>query len=153
MKNQEPTRKEVMFTSVEENRALVRRFVEELWHEKNYNVVDRLCAPDFVAHDLPAGMSGNREGYKKVATIIHNAFPDIHYTTEDVIADADKVVIRWNSTCTHKGEFMGIPATNKKVSRSGITIYRIVGGRIVEWWNASDLLTIMRQIGVFPPKR
>jgi predicted ester cyclase len=83
------------------------------------------------------------------AAVIHNAFPDFHLTTEDAIAEKDKVALRWESTSTHKGEFMGIPATNKKVSRGAVTIYRIVGGRIVEWWNKSDLLTIMQQLGVF----
>ena len=143
----------VIFISIEENRSLVLRFVEELWHAKNYDVIDQLLTPDFIAHNLPAGLPANREGYKKVAAFIHKAFPDIHYTIEDIIADKDKVVLRWDSRGTHKGEFMGIPATNKKVSRSGITIYRIAEGRIAEWWNASDLLTIMRQIGVFSLNR
>ena len=139
--------------SVGESKALVRRFVEELWHAKNYSIVDDLCAPDFIAHDLPAGAPANREGFKKMAAVMHNAFPDIRFVIEDAIAENDKVVLRWDSTGTHKGEFMGIPATNKKVNRSGVTIYRMVGGRIVEWWNKSDLLTIMQQLGVFPPKR
>jgi len=136
--------------SAEENKARVRRFVEELWHAKNYGIVDELCAPEFVAHDLPAGVPANREGFKKVATVIHNAFPDIRFTLEDMIAEKEKVVLRWDSTGTHKGEFMGIPVTNKKVNRSGITIYRMAGGKIVEWWNKSDLLTVMQQLGVVP---
>jgi len=136
--------------SAEENKALVRRFVEELWHAKNYRIVDELCVPEFVAHDLPAGIAANREGFKKVAAVMHNAFPDIRFTTEDVIAEKDKVVIRWDSTGTHKGEFMGIPATNKRVSRNGVTIYRTVGGKIVEWWNKSDLLAMLMQLGAIP---
>lgn len=67
-----------------------------------------------------------------MATVIHNAFLDIRFTAEDIIAEKDKVVLRWDSTGTNKGEFMGIPATNKKVGRSGITIYRMAGARS---WN------------------
>jgi steroid delta-isomerase-like uncharacterized protein len=132
--------------SLENNKALVARFAEELWHLKNYDIFDELCTPEFVAHDLPSSVSPNKDGFKGVAMMIHNAFPDAHLTVEDTIADKDKVVLRWNLTATHQGEFMGIPATNRKVSWSGITIYRIAGAKVVEWWNKSDLSAVPQQL-------
>jgi len=81
---------------------------------------------------------------------MHNAFPDFHLGIEDVISEKDKVVVRWESTSTHKGVFMGIPATNKVIVRNGVTIYRLVDGRIVDWWNKSDNLSLMQQLGVIP---
>lgn len=81
-----------------------------------------------------------------MVTVVHAAFPDVHFTVEDVIADQDNVVLRWSATATHKGEFMGIAATNKKVAWSGITIYRMAGAKMVEWWNKSDLATVPQQL-------
>ena len=132
--------------SLENNKVLVARFAEELWHLKNYGIFDELCTPEFVAHDLPSSVSPNKDGFKSMAMMIHNAFPDAHLTVEDTIADKDKVVLRWNFTATHQGEFLGIPATNRKVSWSGITIYRIAGAKIVEWWNKSDLSAVPQQL-------
>ena len=132
--------------SIENNKALVARFVEELWHIKNSGILDELCTPEFVAHGLPSGVPPNKDGFKGLAMKIHNAFPDVHFTVEDEIADKDKVVLRWNATATHRGEFMGIPGTNRKVAWSGITIYRISGAKIVEWWNRSDLSDVPQQL-------
>ena len=132
--------------SLENNKVLVARFAEELWHLKNYGIFDELCTPEFVAHDLPSSVSPNKDGFKGMAMMIHNAFPDAHLTVEDTIADKDKVALRWNVTATHQGEFMSIPATNRKVSWSGITIYRIAGTKIVEWWNKSDLSAVPQQL-------
>jgi len=113
---------------------------------KNYGIFDELCTPEFVAHDLPSSVSPNKDGFKGMAIMIHNAFPDAHLIVEDTIADKDKVALRWNVTATHQGEFMSIPATNRKVSWSGITIYRIAGTKIVEWWNKSDLSAVPQQL-------
>ena len=132
--------------SLENNKASVARFSEELWNLKNYDIFDELCTPEFVAHDLPSSVSPNKDDFKGVAMMIHNAFPDAHLTVEDTIADKDKVVLRWNLTATHQGEFMGIPATNRKVSWSGITIYRIAGAKVAEWWNKSDLSAVPQQL-------
>jgi len=81
---------------------------------KNHEIVDELCAPELVAQDVLAGLPANSEGFKKVATVIHDAFPDVRFTRKDIIAQKDKVVIRWDSTGTQKGDFMGIPATSKR---------------------------------------
>jgi predicted ester cyclase len=120
--------------------------VSELWEAKNYGIIDELCAPEFVAHDLPGKVPANRHGLQMMAKIVGNAFPDATIMARDVIAENDKVVLRWDSTGTHKGAFMGIAETNQKVSWSGITIYRITGGKIMEWWNKSDLLNVMQQL-------
>ena len=111
--------------SVEENKAIASRAVEELWNKNNLAVVDELYATNFVSHGLPE-VTPDREGYKQFVTISRTALPDFHTTVEDIIAEGDKVVQRFTARGTHKGEFMGIPPTGKKVTITGIAIDRIV---------------------------
>ncbi len=130
-----------------DNKTIVKRFIEEVWHAKRFHMIDELCSPTFLPHGLPSGIPATREGFKQVANAMHHVFPDIHFTIEDMIEEQGKVVIRWNSTATHQGNFLGITVTNKLVRRSGITIYRVQEEKIVEWWNASDMLPVLVQLG------
>ncbi len=82
--------------------------------------------------------------------MLRNAFPDITYTIEDLIAEGDKVVARWSAQGTHRGDFMGIPPTNKQVRFSEIEIIRVVDGKAVEEWEELDRLGLMTQLGVIP---
>jgi len=112
-------------------------------------VIDELFSPNFVYH------SGTEEGIglenlKKQTSEGFSAFPDAHYTIDDMVAEGDKVAVRCTVTGTHKGEFMGIPPTNKKVTVWGISIVRIVGGKLVEEWDSYDMLGWMRQLGPVP---
>ncbi len=138
--------------SVEENKAIASRYLEELMNKGNLAVVDELYATNFVAHGLP-GMTPDREGYKQFVANAHIALPDFHSTVEDIIAEGDKVVQRFTARGTHKGEFMGIPPTGKQVIITGIAIDRIVGGKIVENWANMDMLGMMVQLGVVPPPK
>jgi len=79
-----------------------------------------------------------------------NAFPDLHYTIEDMIAEGDKVVVRLTFSGTHRGEFMGVAPTNKRVTTTAIFIQRIVSGKLVEEWSNADLLGFFQQLGVIP---
>jgi steroid delta-isomerase-like uncharacterized protein len=137
--------------STEENKALVRRFFEEGWNAGNLDVFDEIDVPDYVLHD-PSVHEEVRgvEGIKRFASMYLRAFPDLHFTVEDQIAEGDKVVTRWTSSATHRGELMGIPPTSNRTGVSGITISRISEGRLVEDWNIWDTLGLMRQLDVIP---
>lgn len=134
-----------------ENKALARRLVEEAFNAGRLEVVDELVASDFVEHDPslteevrgPAGVKELIAGYRA-------AFPDIRITIEDQIADGDYVVSRWSGTGTHQGELMGMPATGKQATVTGITIDRIADGRIAESWDNWDTLGLMQQLGAVP---
>ena len=136
---------------LEENKAIARRDFEEIWNKGNLDTVDEICAADGVGHIAGSPDIHSLEDYKQYVTMHRNAFPDIHFTFEDEIAQGDKVVIRWTVTCTHKGDFMGISPTGKQCTGTGITIYRFSGGKIQESWSNSDDLGMLQQLGIVPP--
>ena len=125
--------------SLEENKDLVRREQEELWnHTGNLDA----------AHELFA--SEQAEAARQEAADFRRGFPDVASTIEDLIAEGDKVVARWRSRATHQGEYMGIPPSGEAVEFTGISVYRIEGGKIAESWNSEDQLGLLRQIGAVP---
>jgi steroid delta-isomerase-like uncharacterized protein len=126
-------------------KTAIRRLIDEFWNEKNSGVEDELFAPDAVIYD--SGVPLPNLG-KEFFTSIRTAFPDIRVTADDMVAEGDKVALRWTSTGTHRGELQGIPPTNRQVTVIGITIYRFAGDRIVEEWNNADTLGMLRQLGV-----
>jgi steroid delta-isomerase-like uncharacterized protein len=134
--------------SVEENKAIFRRIVEEGFNKGNLAIVDELVATNHVNHT--DNVHGPEE-YKQFINMYRTAFPDLHMTIEDQIAEGDKVVNRWTSRGTHKGELMGIPPTGKQTTVTGMYVARIIGGKIVEEWGNLDALGMMQQIGVVPP--
>jgi len=135
--------------SAEENKAISRRFIEEIWSKGNLPVVDEIIAANFVRHDpADAAPVSGCEGIKQVVAMYRTAFPDLKFTVEEQIAEGDKVVTRWTSNATHQGELLGIPATGKKTSVTGIHIARLAGGKVVEEWNNWDTIGLMRQLGV-----
>lgn len=136
--------------SLEENKALVRRVVEEVWNKGNMTVADEHLSPDYVHHNLPPGTPHDREGYKQMVRMHHTAFSDFRLTIEDVVAEGDKVALRFNWSGTHKDEFMGIPATGKKVMVTAMCMHRIEGGKEVEQWAELDMLGMMQQLGAVP---
>lgn len=136
--------------SIEENKAITRRWNDEIWSKGSPTAVDELFATNFVWYWAPPGVAPDREGYKQNVTISFTPFADIHNTIEDMVAEGDKVTVRWTWRGTHKGEFMGVPATGKQMALTGISILRIVGGKIVEEWGEMNNLGMMQQLGVFP---
>jgi predicted ester cyclase len=137
--------------STEQNKALVRRLMEEVFNRGNISLVDELVAPDFVEHEeLPPGIPPGRESVKQLSPIFHGAFPDFKITIDDIIAEGDKVVVRSTWSGTHKGEFMGIAPTGKSASFGVIDAIRIAGGKVVEHWGQMDNLRMMQQLGVIP---
>jgi predicted ester cyclase len=133
--------------STEENKALVRRFVDEVQSKGNTDLIDEICSAEFVNHSTPPGLPPDREGIKIVTAMFRAAFPDSYFTVEDMMAEGDKVATRKTFHGTHEGEFMGIPPTGRRVSMGLIDIVRIVDGRVVEHWSMGDNLGMMQQLG------
>jgi steroid delta-isomerase-like uncharacterized protein len=135
----------------EENKTVVRRFLEEIFTAGNLELVDELFAPDYVLHDpvVPDEVSGP-EGMKRYVSMYRAAYPDTHFTIEDQIAEGDEVVTRWTGQGTHEGELMGISPTGKQVTVTGIEVDRVVDGKMQETWVNYDALGMMQQLGVVP---
>jgi steroid delta-isomerase-like uncharacterized protein len=137
--------------STEQNKAVVRQMVEEVFNRGNVGRSDEFVAPDFVEHEeLPPGMPRDREGVKQLTALMLSAFPDFKATIDDMVAEGDKVVMRMTWRGTHKGEFMGVPPTGKRVSFEVIDIIRIAGGKFVEHWGLMDGMGLMQQLGAMP---
>ncbi len=135
--------------SAEENKALVRRFVEEFWNEGNTATADELMAVDAAIH-MPTGEMVDLDGLKGFAATFRESFPDWHSTFEELVAEGDRVAERWTGRGTHRGELQGIPPTGKRVEVPGSVFYRIVGGKIVEFRGQLDMMGLMRQLGAIP---
>jgi steroid delta-isomerase-like uncharacterized protein len=135
--------------SAEENKALVRRFVEEFWNEGNTATADELMAPDAAIH-MPTGEMVDLDGLKRFAGTFRESFPDWHSTFEELIAEGDKVAERWTGRGTHRDELQGIPPTGKRVEVPGSVFYRIVEGKIVEFRGQLDMMSLMQQLGAIP---
>jgi predicted ester cyclase len=136
--------------STEDNKALVRRFVDEVQSKGNADLIDEICSAEFVNHSAPPGLPADCEGIKIVTAMFRGAFPDSYFTVEDMVAEGDKVATRKTFHGTHEGEFMGIPPSGRSVTIGLIDIVRISEGRVVEHWSMGDNLGMMRQLGVVP---
>jgi len=127
------------------NKELVRRQTEEVWSKGNIAIIDEIHAPDFVGH-FPFGESGGREELKQRVALHRAAFPDWTEQIEEFIAEGDRIVIRFTSRGTHRGEFRGISATGRSVRISEVAIYRIADGRIAEQWVFPDVGSLLAQL-------
>jgi predicted ester cyclase len=139
--------------SSEANKALVRRLYEET-DKSNLAVLDELFSADVVDHNPPPlhGLKPGLEGIKQAFGVFTAATPDGAHVIHDLIAEGDRVVARVTGSGTHKGELMGIPPTGKRLEMTGIVIYRIEAGKIVERWSQHDVMPLMQQLGVLPAK-
>jgi steroid delta-isomerase-like uncharacterized protein len=136
----------------ETNKTLSRRFLEEVWNKGNLAVLNEIIAKDHINSGpgtLP-GLPTGPEGSKQLVTVYRNAFPDVHFTIDEQIAEGDKVVTRWTAHGTHQGELVGIPATGKSSTVTGINVDRVVNGKIAESWGIFDQFGMMQQLGVIP---
>ena len=132
----------------EENKALVRRFYEEVWNKGNLDAAYEIFAHDYVRHDLrPSDAPPGPEGQKLIAGMFRTAFPDVHLNVQFMVAEADTVVARWTMEGTHQGAWADIPPTGKRMSFAGINIFRLSEGKVVEIWNHRDDLGLMEQLG------
>ncbi len=135
--------------SSQENKALVRRFVEEVQCQHNLAALDELCSPDFVDHSGTTNLPGV-EGTRRFFTMMFAAFPDMHFTIRQQIAEGDKVLTYKTFHGTHLGTFMGIPATGRAVTIDVMDILTVTDGKITEHWTVSDMLGMLQQLGVVP---
>jgi steroid delta-isomerase-like uncharacterized protein len=134
----------------EENKAIVRHFIEEAMGRGRMSAVDECLAPDFVDHNAPAGLPTDRNSPKIQFTNLRTAFPDLEVIIHDEFAEGDKVVVCKTLRGTHRGHFMGVAPTGKTIAFETINILRLVDGKIVEHWNMIDHPTLMRQLKESP---
>jgi predicted ester cyclase len=134
--------------SVEENKVLTTRIIEEFINKNNPAVANEIFADDFVNHSPQFGVTPDREGLKQMIALLHKGFPDFRLTIEDIIAENDKVVVRVRSTGTFSGEFLGVQPTNKNINSFQISILRFEERKVKERWNVNDQLDVMRQLGL-----
>lgn len=144
------SQKGVALLSTEENKAIVRRLIEEGFNQKNWAIFEELYAPDVVVHNSSLMLRG-REAITQFLAMFFTAFPDARFTIEDLIAEGNTFVFRHTLRGIHQGDYLGIPPTGKQVTVPGISIFRIANGKVSEQWTNADDLGGMRQLGVFPP--
>jgi steroid delta-isomerase-like uncharacterized protein len=145
-------REEDITMSAEENKGLLRREVEELYnHTGNLDAVEEIFAPNYVSHEPTSGETRGIEGARQFAATYREAFPDLENTIEDMVAEGDKVVVRFRARGTHQGDTEAFgPATGKRMEITGITIKRVSDGKIAEAWTNFDALGMMHQLGRIP---
>ncbi|MBI4322589.1 MAG: ester cyclase [Chloroflexi bacterium] len=134
----------------EENKAVYRRFIDEVMIKSNLAAIDEVLAPDFVDHSS-FNPQGNREGLRQGLSMMGEAFGDAECVVEDLIAHGDKVVSRYTMRATHKGPFMGVAPTGKQIKFTGMEILRFADGKMVEHWEEWDVLGLLQQLGIVPP--
>jgi predicted ester cyclase len=137
--------------TAEENKALIRRYFEEIDARRDASVLDEFVAPDFIDHNPSPGFTPDLEGLKQSFVHFLAATPDGYHIVEDMIAEGDKVMTRISAYGTQTGELFGIPPTGKQIRTTGIAVHRIANSKIVEHWNEIDNLGTMQQLGVVPP--
>jgi steroid delta-isomerase-like uncharacterized protein len=130
----------------ERNKEVIRRYYEHVLDGGDVDALDELAVPDYDEHDpLP----GQEPGLKDRVTAVRKGLAP-HVTIDDVIAEDDKVVVRWTNSGTNLGEFLGIPATGRSFTIPGIDIHRLEGGRMAEHWHVVDMLGHLQQLGLLP---
>ena len=130
-----------------ENKALVRKWFEEVWSQGRADAIDTMLADNARIHGLGPGVQGPDE-FKAFHAAYCNAFPDVTITVDDVIAEGDMVAARWSGRATHSGDGLGFAATGREAQFSGMTFARIQNGKLVEGWNNFDQLGMFHQLGV-----
>jgi steroid delta-isomerase-like uncharacterized protein len=134
-----------------DNKAIILRLYEDVWNKRKLEVVSEIISP---SHALQApnisGSSVGPEAYKSQVALFLAGYPDLHFTIEDTVVEKDKVVACWTLSGTHKGDFMGVAATNKRISVDGMTIHHVAGGKIMDSYSNWDALGMMQQLGVVP---
>ncbi len=135
--------------STEENKAIVRKY-RAAHNQNNLAALDAIVAPDLISHAALPGLPPGLAGGKMAHQIFLGSFSDLQTTTEDLIAEGDKVMERYTTRGTHTGDFMGAPATGKKFEAETMVVYRLANGKIVETWGLNDVQAVMTQLGLMP---
>jgi steroid delta-isomerase-like uncharacterized protein len=133
--------------SVEANKALVRRFIEQALAGGDFAALAELMAPDGVEHTAPLGQPPAEGTAARYLVLWRAAFPDLAITVEDLLAEGERVAVRQTVRGTHRGAFLGVPPTGRQIAVTGMAFYRLAGGRIVERWATVDTHEVLRQLG------
>jgi steroid delta-isomerase-like uncharacterized protein len=136
--------------SPDDNKAILRAYVETIFNQKQVDRADELVAADYVDHAALPGQAPGLEGAKKKWAMYLAGIPDLRVTIEEMVAEGDMVGVRRSYEGTHRGELLGVPPTGKQVRIGGISIFRLAGGKIAEHWEQLDRLALMQQLGVIP---
>ena len=138
---------------LERNKAIAQRYLEEVFTKGNLAVVDEIAAINFVSHDPAAGGEIHGiEGFKQFVKAAHTIFPDLAFTIEDMVAEGNRVAVRWTMQSLHEGEGLGLPATDRPVTVAGSNFFHIVDGKIEEDWVTLDTLRLVNDLGLLTPK-
>lgn len=136
----------------EANKAIVRRFYEEVMSQGNVDLLDEIMAPDFADHgETLFGSPQGRDTLKQDITASRPVLGDLHVQLYDLIADGEMVGVRGTMRCTHQGTFLGVAASGNELTWNGLALFRVVDGKIAERWFNSDSLSIVQQLGLVPP--
>jgi len=136
--------------TISDNEAIVRRYYDEVLNERRLGVLDEIAAEDYLEHDPFPGQGNGLADLKARVAGFHAAFNPLQFAIEDVVAEGDKVVVRWKNAGTDSGGFMGMPPTGKQFGIAGIDIHVVRDRRMVEHWHVVDLLSQMQQLGLVP---
>ena len=134
----------------EENKAIVRRLYEEVWNLGDLDVLEDIVSADFVGHRSGQPDDLGPEAVRESVVALCEAFPDGRFTIEDMVVEGDRVAVRFTGRATHRGEFRGVQPTGRQITVTGIGIYRIYGGQIVERWENIDQLGLLQQLVAVP---
>ena len=133
------------------NKALVRRFYKDVYVDWKLAMVDEVVSPQFTSHDWPDDGPTGPQAFRDYYSALRLAVPDARYEVDDLIAERDRVVVRWRLLGTHEGEFRGIAPTGRAITLKGIAIYRVDAGKLMERWVVSDLYGVLQEIGEHSP--
>ena len=136
--------------STAQNKALGYRYFEEVWSNKHIEAIDELLADHYIDHNPSPGAPPGRASATQWVTMLLAAFPDLHITVDDQVAEGDKVVTRWTAQGTHRGPLLDLSPTNKPARITGLSINRVADGQIQEGWGSWDQLGLLQQLGVLP---
>ena len=128
------------------NKALLRQFYREVYVDWDMTLVDEVVSPQFTSHDWPDGGPGGPQAFRQYYAAIRAAVPNARYEVDDLIAEGDRVVVRWRLLGTHEGDFRGIAPTGRAIALKGIAIYRVDGGTLMERWVVSDLYGLLEDL-------
>ncbi|MFH0343814.1 MAG: ester cyclase [Chromatiales bacterium] len=134
-----------------ENKAIIYRLIDAVWNQRRLDILDEIIAPDALIHSntIP-DLSRGPEGAKQYVRLFCAAFPDLQVRADDMVAEGEKVALRWSAYGTHKGKLLSIEPTGKSMRITGQAIYSIVAGKIEEDWISADTFGMLQQLGIVP---
>jgi steroid delta-isomerase-like uncharacterized protein len=136
--------------SLDDNKAIIRAYVETVWNQHQLDRADEFMAPDFLDHASLPGQAPGLQGATNKWAMYQTGLPDLRVTINDLVAEGDKVGVRRTYQGTHGGELLGVPPIGRHMQIGGISIFRLAGGKIAESWEQVNLLAMMQQLGALP---